>query len=294
MGRNKKDRGFVNSAILNNATFDMYFNRFLEVAMNIYEWKNLPEEIDHRFLELTLATKGKAVFFKDEGLGEYLALNVAVGGAFNVYNIPTQRRAYASNGYQAELNEKNSVLIYNNYMRTNEIPTLQLYAMRLYEIERAIDVNVKGQKTPKIIKATEDQRLTMLNLFKQYDGNEPFIFGDSKMNVGEAITAIDITSPYVADSLMILKQQYINEVYNYYGVSNSGVFKRARVQNAEVEANKGTMEIQRNIRLDARKEACEQINKMFGLNMDVEVRENVVTGSEELFNLEDEEVNIDE
>ena len=41
-----------------------------------------------------------------------------------------------------------------------------------------MDVNIQAQKTPILILAEESQRLTMQNAYMQYDGNEPFIFGN--------------------------------------------------------------------------------------------------------------------
>ena len=185
MGRNKKkqDRMFWESARLNNATYQQYYNRLTELSTVMFEWKNLPPTIDPRFLELTLFAKGMAVFFKDEELG-YLALPVAINGTWNVYNIPTGRRAYATNGYQnSNLDEKNSVIIFNNYIHTNSMLDVEMFSRRLYNMDRAIDININAQKTPVVVQCNEQQRLTMLNLYKQYEGNEPFIFGDKNLDL---------------------------------------------------------------------------------------------------------------
>ena len=96
----------------------------------MFEWKNLPETVDPRFLELTLFAKGQAVFFKDDVMG-YLALPVAINGTWNVYNIPKSRRPYATNGYQNILNDKNSVIIYNNYTHTNSMLDVEMFSRRL-------------------------------------------------------------------------------------------------------------------------------------------------------------------
>ena len=105
MGRNRNKRDFWESAALNNATFRQYYNRLVELSISMFEWKNLPPTVDPRFLELTLFTDGQAVFFEDEVLG-YLALQNAMGGSFDVYRIPINRRAYAVNGYKDNLQIK--------------------------------------------------------------------------------------------------------------------------------------------------------------------------------------------
>ena len=271
MGKGKREKW--ESALLNNRTYLQYYNRLLELAINMYEWKNLPDSVDERFLELTLFSDGMAVFFRDDILGE-LCLQCMIGGNLDVYRIPIERAAYATNGYQMRLNSQNSVIIFNNYTHTNSMLDIEMYARRLYEIERTIDVNVKAQKTPLIIRATETQRLTMKNLYMQYDGNEPFIFGDKNLDM-DAIKVLPTSAPYVADKLNILKRQIWNEALTYLGIENSNTEKKERLVSDEVNSNLGGVAAQRFCRLNARRKAADQINKMFGLNIEVDFREEV-------------------
>lgn len=270
MGR--KDRQFWESAMLNNGTFRQYYNRLVELAISMFEWKNVPETVDVRFLELCLFTDGQVVFFKDDDLG-YLALQNAVNGGFNVYRIPVNRRAYAVNGYQKDLTIKDSVIIYNNYLHTNSQLDATMFAKRLYNLDRAIDVNANAQKTPILIKCDETQRLTMLNLYKQFDGNEPFIFGDKALNTN-AMQVLKTDAPYVADKLFQLKTQLWNEALTYLGISNVNIQKRERLITDEVTRNQGGTIASRYSRLNARRDACKQINKMFGLNIWCDYRED--------------------
>lgn len=271
MGKGKREKW--ESALLNNRTYLQYYNRLLELAINMYEWKNLPDTVDERFLELTLFSDGMAVFFRDDILGE-LCLKCMIGGELDVYRIPIDRTAYATNGYQMHLNNQNSVIIFNNYTHTNSMLDVEMYARRLYEIERTIDVNVKAQKTPLIVRATENQRLTMKNLYMQYDGNEPFIFGDNNLDM-DAIKVLPTNAPYVADKLNILKRQIWNEALTYLGIENSNTEKKERLVSDEVNSNLGGVAAQRFCRLNARRKAADQINKMFGLNIEVDFREEV-------------------
>ena len=273
MGKGKREKW--ESALLNNRTYLQYYNRLLELAINMYEWKNLPDTVDERFLELTLFSDGMAVFFRDDILGE-LCLQCMIGGELDVYRIPIERTAYATNGYQMRLNNQNSVIIFNNYSHTNSMLDVEMYARRLYEIERTIDVNVKAQKTPLIVRATENQRLTMKNLYMQYDGNEPFIFGDNNLDM-DAIKVLPTNAPYVADKLNILKRQIWNEALTCLGIKNSNTEKRERLVSDEITSNLGGVAAQRFCRLNARRKAAEQINKMFDLNIQVDFREEVKT-----------------
>lgn len=278
MSRKKAKTQFWESAIMNNATFRQYFNRLTELSISMFEWKNLPDSVDPRFLELTLFRNGQAVFFEDEVMG-YLALANASGGPFDVYNTPIYRRAYASNSYQKELNESNSVIIWNNQLRTNSFLDVQMFSKRLYNLDRSIDVNANAQKTPILIMCDDTERMTLENIYKEYDGNMPVIKGVKGLNP-EALSVLKTDAPYVADKLYALKVNIWNEALTYLGISNMSVMKKERLVTDEVARNQGGTIASRYSRLNARKQACKEINKMFDLNIDCVYREDFVAEGE--------------
>lgn len=275
----KNNREFIDSLNDNELSYWNYFQRISEIALSMYEWKNLPDSIDPRFLELCLLSEGKCLFFKDEDMGDYLALRCALGGKFNVYNIPTERRAFASNGYNKQLDENNSVIIYNNFLRNNSIGTIEEFAKRMYNIDRTIDVNINAQKTPILIKCKENQRQTMKNLYMKYQGNEPFIFGDKNLEDDNSIKVLNTQAPFLADKLYDMKTKLWNECMTYLGIPSVDVEKKERLISSEVKTAQGGTQACRNSRLEMRKLACKQINEMFGLNIDVEFRQDVDTSA---------------
>lgn len=272
MGRHKRDRAFWESADLNNASYIQYYDRLTELSISMFEWRNLPETVDPRFLELTLFANGMAVFFKEDN-DDYLALQCAISGPLNVYRIPTRRRAYAVNGYNKELNENDSVIIYNNMLHKNSMLDVRMFARELYNLDRAISVNANAQKTPILIRCDENQRLTMENLYMNYDGNKPIIYGDKGLNPN-SLTVLKTDAPYVADKLYTLKTQKWNEALTYLGISNVNITKRERLITDEVTRNQGGTIASRYSRLQSRRMACEQINRMFGLNVQCDYRED--------------------
>lgn len=271
MGR-KKDSQFWESAYMNNRTYLQYYNRLTELAISMFEWQNLPKTVDQRFLEMCLFGDGMCVFFQDEVLG-YLSLQCMIGGKLNVYRIPMERKAFATNGYQRNLDETNSVIIFNNYLHTNSLLDVEMFSKRLYNLDRAIDVNANAQKTPVLIQCDESQRLVMKNLYKQYDGNEPFIFGSKGLDAS-GLKVLQTGAPYVADKLYELKTQIWNEALTYLGISNINVVKKERMITDEVTRNQGGTVASRYSRLESRRQACKQINEMFNLNIWVDYRED--------------------
>ena len=286
MPRGRKNRQFWESALENNGSFVTYYNRLVELSVSMFKWKNLPDSIDPRYLELALYADGHVVFFKDEVLGE-LALRCAVGGGFDVYNVPVVRNVITSNGYHRRVTSADSVLIYNNYLRTPSQLTVQEFATRLYRLDRTIDVNVNAQKTPIMIICDDKQRLTMENFYMQYEGNVPVIIANSNLNP-DNIKVHQTGAPFVADKIYQLKSQIWNEALTYLGISNLNVQKRERLISDEVQRYQGGTMACRMSRLKARQQSADKINKMFGLNISVEYDEAV----EESAELPEEEIEV--
>ena len=264
---------FGDSALNNNFSWRFYFTRLMELAISTFEWENLPDTCDERYMELSLFNEGSAVFFKDEELG-YLALKCLNNGFLNVYNVPTNRRAFAVNGYQKQLTENDSVIIWNNRLREPSWPLVQYYAKRLWEYDRIIDVNIRAQKTPVVIQGSEQQRLTLENLYKEYDGNAPIIMADKSLDLGNVLKVAKTDAPYVADKIYTLKTQLWNEALTALGISNVSFQKKERLISDEVTRSMGGTIASRWSRLEARQKAADEINKMFGLDIEVKFRED--------------------
>lgn len=300
MSKRKRRRGVVpslvdESILRNDSTFIDYNQQLTELALNVFEWINLPDTVDERYLEYNLFYKGYCLYFRDEIIGD-MCLPCTIGGELDVYTIPIMRQAFAVNGYQKFCYPNDSVIIFNNYLHTPTAYTVERYALRCAAIQRIIDVNVNAQKTPILITCSEQQRLTMENVFMQYDGNKPVIFAADTFDADQ-IKVLKTDAPYVSDKLKILQHQTWNEALTFLGIENSNEDKRERLVSSEVGSNYGNVEAQRNVMLNSRKNACEKINKLFGTSISVRFRSNVDSKVNRAFmeisEPQEEEVNIE-
>lgn len=274
--RKREKTLFGESATVNNLTYMQYLNRLTELSVSMFEWKNLPPTVDARYLELHLFESGSMVYFDDDVIGN-LCLDCLPSGRLDVYGNPVLRRAYSGyNNYQKLLKESNSVIIWNNYLHTNSILEVKMFARRLYNLDRIIDVNANAQKTPVLIQGTEQQRLTLKNLYKEFDGNSPFIFGDKNLDLN-SLKCLQTGAPYVCDKLYNLKQMYWNEALTYLGINNTGAQKRERMLAIESSQAQGGTISSRYSRLQSRRDAVEKINAMFGTNIEVNYREDFMS-----------------
>lgn len=261
------------SARENNAAFMYYVDRLTELALSSFQYDGLPDSIDPRFLELTLFQDGQACIFKDEEMG-LLALQVVINGGLDVYRVPVRFRAFAVNGYNRQLTNKDGVIIYNNMIRSNSYPVIKMFARRLWNYDRIIAVNANAQKTPVLIVGTDQQRLTLQNVYMKWDGNEPVIFGDKNMD-WQSMSVLKTDAPYVADKITELKNNVWNEALTYLGISNVTISKKERLITDEVNRAMGGVIASRYSRLNARRQALDKVNELFGTNITVNFREDV-------------------
>lgn len=256
---------------LNNRTFTDYFYRLMLISRSVFEWINLPKGINEKWIERYLFTEGKCVFFKDDKLG-FMVTAVNPNGPINHYDEPTFVMPYAT-AYTGEPLENgvDCVVIGNNDCLLPTSPTIQLYALKLSNIARTIDVNIEAQKTPIIIKCSEKQRLTLKRLMAQRNDNEPLIWGDKNLDL-DGVEVLKTDAPIVFKDLELQKHMVWNEVMTYLGINNANQDKKERLVDDEVQANNEQVEASFNMMLKARQDACKRINEIFGTNIQVRKR----------------------
>ena len=275
MKKNKMNNiQFLDSLYTNNQTYIDYLERFKKIALSMFEWVNLPDSMNQRYLEECLYYKGQAALLKDEELG-FINTQCCSNGQINIYGLPTALNCY-SFGYSKDrklytgLNDENAqkdtcVLVMNTWERVPTAATLELFALRLYEAERTCDVNIKAQKTPVLITVDESQRLTMENLYSQYDGNKPMIFGDKNQLQSGVLKAINTDAPYIADKVTEYKKEIWNEALTFLGINNIAVNKKERLVTDEANYNNELTNLNLQSFLIPRQEAAKQFNDLFGL-----------------------------
>lgn len=262
------------SEFMNNQTFIQIYNMIKEFTINVFEWINLPDTIDERFLESVLFENGSICVFKDYDVNEIFALQSTNTAPFGIYGDPTKFRIFSRfNGYTRYRNANTAVLVWNNRLRKSTSVIAQLYASRIADSQRTADININAQKTPIVIICKKDQLLTMQNMYDNYEGNRPIIIGDEDILDIDKFKTLETKAPFVANDIMMYKRELLNEYFTLIGINNANVDKKERMITGEVESNNDQIEHAKFNMLNARKDACKKINKMFGLNLDVKFRE---------------------
>ena len=304
----KNNYKFIDSLVLNDATFNDYLMRFRRVALSIFEWVNLPSSMNSQWLEYCLYYNGMAALLKDERYG-FINTNCCSNGNINIYGLPTSLNCYSFEyqtnrtlytGLSPDITEerrkyletKHAILVQNNWDRTPTSASMELFAYRLYEAQRTCDINIIAQKTPILLVVDEKQRLFMEQLYNQYNGNQPFIFGDKQQLNPEQLRAINTQAPFIADKVTDYKKEIWNEALTFLGINNIMVDKKERLITDEANSNNELINLNLQASLAPRQLACKQFNEKFnltGTDKEISVRvrsdlHNIIKNNESVIN----------
>ena len=264
---------FIDSLLMNDLTFYDHLDRFRKVALSVFEWVNLPKTMNAMWLEKCLFYEGQATLLKDKNYG-FINTKCCSDGDINIYGLPSSLHCYSFQydtsrklytGLDSNTGEfEDCILVQNNWERIPTTGTIELFAYRLYEAEQTAFTNIKAQKTPVLLLVDETQRLMMENLYSQYDGNKPFIFGDKKQINQDTLKAIRTDAPFIADKIIDYKKEIWNEALTFLGINNIMVDKKERLITDEANSNNELINLNLQSYLAPRLEACRQFNEKFG------------------------------
>jgi len=276
MGKNKVDyvmdnyykphaQGFRDNPTNNQArlTESFYIRHLQELSANRFEWKGLPNSVPQRFLEMTLLRNGLSVFYFNEKHGRYVSLRAGSAGAPNMYDNPTHYWVNGNLDINERVEARNCVPIWANYMRLPDLDVIRLYAKKLAEIDKSIEINAKNLRKTRVILADENQRLSWQNINRQFEEGVEVIYGTSALDVTAAQVLDFQSDPQGVLNLQIVKAKMWNEVMTYLGINNANQDKKERLVASEVEANDEQVFATKAIALNARREACDAINRKF-------------------------------
>ncbi|MBO7731323.1 MAG: hypothetical protein J6S67_02170 [Methanobrevibacter sp.] len=278
---------FEDAMLLNSRTYIDYLERMKKIALSMFEWVNLPDSMNSRYLEMCLYYKGQAALLYDENFG-FINTQAADSGYINIYGLPTKINCYSYSYNQirdlyvpdATGQEKTDecILVMNTYERIPTCATVELFAMRLAEAQRTADININAMRTPVLIKTDKNQELSLRNLYAQYEGNTPVIFADRTQLNPDDIKVFKTDAPFIARDIMDYKVQIWNEFLTTLGVSNLDE-KRERLITSEIDSNNELVNLNLQSFLAPRKKACEEFNDKYGLAgekaIDVKVRSDL-------------------
>ena len=266
----------------NDATYMHYLIRLIGLAQNVMDLKNLPEEIDKEFVRRSLLFRIAVGGVTDDVTGEKLIFPVVPNDRFDSQGRLTRRVFYSPyTSFRIEADPSNSQVIYDNIMRIPFVlPSLAMFAQRLTDVTRGIDVNIAHQKTPYVISTTKRGQKTLEEIYRKAEANVPVIFPDQTVDTG-SIQTFPTAQPFEAEQMWDLRTSIWNDALTFIGVQTSATgAKRERLISGEVEGNNAQISNHLKLRYDAWKDGFDRLNKLWGT--DIQVVTNTDLGEEAL------------
>lgn len=267
--------------------FNSFYFELLDKALSLFEWKNLPENIDSDMLEFFLLTRGHIAFFKignvlhatfgtpsdtlDENytFTKYLITNpyITDGKTFNltvgsecivVYNTPADKISITKSIFNRTLRRTAGILADN------------ISSLNCLQINSRVQTMVTADNST-IAKSAE----TVLK--EMYDGKPYKVITNTLAN-NINIENKNNTNSNTFSELINLNNYMYAQYLHSIGIKSNESSKKERLITAEIDENDTECRINLNQMITSREKAVEKINALFGTNIKVKLNEILING----------------
>lgn len=259
-----------------------YIGYFLDRLQSMFIWSGLPETIPQKWLESYLLVDGHcAVINTSKGL---FATNGGMGADPNEYYIPTKfivsnpylpEGSSAGRNYIIDGDNQDAVFVRNDTYTVGLMPLLVKYCSQMVENDITMSIADIWVRATVALSAADDQTKESAEQWLKdlrkgklgVIGEAPFLAG----NQNESLRTNPIGT--VAGTLtdLIEYHQYLKAgLYNDIGLNSNYNMKREAIMSNETKLNDDALHPLIDTMLACRKEAAEEINKLFGTDISVE------------------------
>lgn len=257
---------------IDNFNWFRLLNQYQTLAMNRFRWENLPDGVESRHIEQALYLTGVAMFFKDKS-GVFRCLPAYGINTPDVYGDWIDYTTLGFNGINETKSVDEGVPIFENDLKYPIINHVYHFTELISEIDKTIKLNTKQQRRPYIINTCKDMELSAKRFMEMIERDE-YILQDkglgNKRKDDFIIEVLNTKSEFLIDKLNEAKHEIESDLLDVLGINNnSNQDKRERLLVDEVNINNGYILNNLDVAYKMRKEACDKINKLFGLNIKV-------------------------
>ena len=265
-------------------TTDNFFSYYIELlnkAINVFEWKNVPDNIDTDTLETILFRCGDVAFFK---YNDTFYISHGNQSGEMTYNFTPEKylvsNPYIEKGKNFNLSpDIDSVIIYNTpadkyislksafneiIKRTAGILSDNLSSLNCLQINTRVQTIVTADNS-NVAKSAE------MKLKDLYDGKPYSVITSnlaSNINIDDKS---NVNSKNIADLIDLNNYEYAQYLHAL-GIESNENNKKSRMVVDELKDNNFECLHNLHILLDSRKKAVEKINRLFSLNISVDIK----------------------
>lgn len=263
----------------NDIEFQNMFYNLLNILMYSFSIEGLPDSCNERFFKLNLIFNGYAALIKDPDLG-YLSLGVRPtmnSSELNIYGEFPDVMAFGWNGfnkqytnymYGTDNTDAEAVICRDNDMMYPIINIVWMYAKRLTDTMRTLDITARKLKTPYFITCDEAQKSSIKKILEDVDFNQDSIIANRSTMPNEFNVLQTGVQP---ESVRVLWEHYSNlesEIRTFLGINSAAnLDKKERLVVDEAQANDILTDINIQYRLKSYQQFCDTVNNLWGLNI---------------------------
>jgi len=250
--------------------FVYYLKKFGRLAMNVYEWENLPETVDGFLIEKYLYEDGECIVWNDPNFGMVVArCKVTMWDAWKkplklvpVYDgipntmpeIDISECAYISDLYEYGARRRDCLVLLSE----------------LIQIQDIIDTQNLNQATPLMaIGGNPKIKQKLQDCIRRIAGGFKVLFLED--DITSSLKPLKMDGPYNVPTLVQYRDKLVNEILSYLGIdSKEAYMKKERSLVDEQEANDELLNYLLSDGLKGRQRAID--TNMIGFNPTVKIQ----------------------
>lgn len=254
----------------NQSAYDFFFRQLCGIAMNRFKWIDLPPEVDSWFLEQTLLYCGMATISAppDMDMVNAFAMQVVTKGNPNANYEFKRWTAWGYDGLHWDCTPDNGVIVYDNFDRVPIVAQLQFIASECANIMRTKQTVRQHMRQPIILTAPNEMKQQLVNLTSQIGNGQPYIVTYNNFATDVNVTPLNVSNGHESSDLPAL-QADLKDVWNmglaFLGIT-TGEKKMERQSVPEIQQENNPTSLQALNSLAMRRNACEKLNELTGLN----------------------------
>lgn len=253
-----------------------WFRALLQRLDACLEFKGLPDYWPKNFFNICLWSFGYVAVFKSERFGVTFQ-PCTLGGVWDFYYQPSE--AIVTNpkfhkrftvGTDCEL-----IKICGDYHGILDL--IDYYAVKLSNLSTATNMGVANSKLPAVFSArTEAEKRTIEAAWDDVQSGKPILIAKQNSNTDEVIPGKNLFEvwnqnfheTYIVDKLLENIQTVLDQFYNEIGIAKT-VDKESHILNQEAAFQDRQSDSRIRDWKNYLDESFEKVNKMFGLNLEV-------------------------
>lgn len=255
-----------------SAGYKFWLNYLFERAVRRFEYKGLPDSIPQHEIEVPMQMQGTVGITKKAD-GQVRAFNGEWSGAPTIYFDRYKKYAVYSPIFSGILKVDSEVVVgLNDSLQNATYPLCHRYATLLAHLETSlVDTLIDGRNTSGIpVVRTETQRMAV-EAFRNSLANgtvKPIFDANTFAPIEWAAVSKNVS--FTVTELIEARENLLNAFYNDIGVRTTWN-KKGNMIADEIGGNDSMLLQNVTDMLNQRKKLCENINKLFNLNVTVDL-----------------------